>query len=208
MDEEFFEEENLFEVEPEVEVHASNIEHGETRNRLAVQMLKKVRDSITHVVQLLEAGDTTRATRQLVDLVTHDASVTRDLQMKTGSRVIEGVFDGIMMIGSDGARYQVPANYASKSRLVEGDMLKLIIQPNGTNVFKQIGPVERQRIVGKLHLDPSTQEHVVACEDRVYKVLAASVTYYRGMPGDEVVILVARDGNSGWAAVENIVSGK
>ncbi len=202
------EDENLFEMEPEVEVHANQIEHAQTRDQLAVQMLKKVRDSITHVVALLEAGDTARATRQLVDLVTHDVAVTRELQMKTGSRVVEGVFDGVSMIGSDGTRYQVPVNYASKSRLVEGDILKLTIQPSGTSVFKQIGPVERQRLVGKLSFNASTQEHVVACDDRVYKVLAASVTYYRGAPGDEVVILVARNGNSAWAAVENIVGGK
>lgn len=196
---------DFFENEPEVDTHANAIEYGDARNQLAVQILKKMRESITHVIQLLETGDTTRATRQLVDLVTHTQDARGSFELKTGSRVVEGVFDGVSMVGSDGARYEVPQNYASKSRLVEGDMLKLTIQPDGTYVFKQIGPVERQRLVGRLHVDPSTQEHVVHSENQVYKVLTASVTYYKGVPGDEVVIIVPRDGNSGWAAVENIV---
>lgn len=196
---------DFFENEPEVDTHANAIEFGDARNQLAVQILKKMRESITHVIQLLETGDTTRATRQLVDLVTQTNGTRESFELKTGSRVVEGVFDGVSMVGSDGARYEVSQNYASKSRLVEGDMLKLTIQPDGTYVFKQIGPVERQRLVGRLHVDPSTQEHVVHSENQVYKVLTASVTYYKGVPGDEVVIIVPRDGNSGWAAVENIV---
>src|SRR5471030_2263459 len=39
--------------------------------------------------------------------------------------VIEGTFDGQIMIATDGKQYPVPANYASKSKLVEGDVLKL-----------------------------------------------------------------------------------
>ena len=40
-------------------------------------------------------------------------------------KVIEGIFDGQIMIGPDGKNYPVPANYASKSKLVEGDIMKL-----------------------------------------------------------------------------------
>ena len=202
-----FEDEIVFDNEPEAHAHANRLEYSEARNQLAVQMLKKMRDSITHVIQLLETGDTTRATRQLVDLVTHDKTIQASAESRTGARIIEGVFDGAHMVGSDGARYEVPHNYCSKSRLVEGDMLKLTIRPDGTYLFKQIGPIERQRLIGTLKLDPSTQEHVVHTDDQVYKVLTASVTYYKGAPGDEVVILVPRDGNSQWGAVENIVNG-
>ena len=46
-------------------------------------------------------------------------------------KIIEGVFDGQTMIGPDGKNYPVPANYASKSKLVEGDILKLTINDDG-----------------------------------------------------------------------------
>jgi len=196
----------FFELEPEVESHANQFEHTQTRDRLAVQMLKKMRDSLTHVIALLEEGDTARATRQLVDLVTHNASVHRELESTLGSRVLEGMFDGVSMIGPDSQRHLVPENYASKSRLVEGDILKLTIQPSGTQVFKQIRPIERQRVVGRLAVEPNTQEHIVTCNDQVYKVLSASVSYFRGVPGDEVTILIPREGKACWAAVENIAN--
>ncbi|MBU1146566.1 hypothetical protein KKD80_03410, partial [Patescibacteria group bacterium] len=43
---------------------------------------------------------------------------------ESGERIMEGVFNGQNMIGADGKEYLVPANYASKSKLVEGDILK------------------------------------------------------------------------------------
>ncbi len=119
-------------------------------------------------------------------------------------KIIEGVFDGENMIGPDGKQYSIPANYASKSKLVEGDILKLTITNNGTFIYKQIGPIERCRIVGKLEKEVNNDFYAIA-DGRKWRVLTASVTYYKGEVGDEVVILVPKSGESNWAAVENIV---
>ncbi|MFA4941639.1 MAG: hypothetical protein WC582_03540 [Patescibacteria group bacterium] len=119
-------------------------------------------------------------------------------------KIIEGVFDGENMIGPDGKQYSVPANYASKSKLVEGDILKLTITPKGTFVYKQIGPIERVRIVGNLEKEGSG-DFLVRSEGRQWRVLPASVTYFKGNPGDETIILIPKSGESKWAAVENIV---
>ena len=67
-----------------------------------------------------------------------------------GGKIIEGVFDGQMMLGPDGKSYPIPANYASKSKLVEGDILKLTIADDGSFIYKQIGPVERRQVIGKV----------------------------------------------------------
>lgn len=198
--------EDFFETEPEPQVHADLVEYTELRHQLAMQMLKKVRDSISQVIQLLETGDTTRATKQLVEIVADARSAQATYESVTGSKTIEGVFQGLYMIGEDGVHYEVPHNYASKSRLLEGDVLKLTIAADGSHLFKQIGPVDRHRLVGKLKLDASTNEPVVHAEDRVYKVLAASVSYHKGVPGDEVVILIPRGGAHEWAALERIVN--
>lgn len=120
------------------------------------------------------------------------------------SRIIEGVFDGENMIGPDGKQYSVPANYASKSKLIEGDILKLTITPTGTFMYKQIGPIDRIRVVGVLEQADNGSFTVVNGSKR-WKVLTASVTYYKGQDNDEVVILVPKVGESNWAAVENIV---
>jgi len=119
-------------------------------------------------------------------------------------RTIEGVFDGENMIGPDGKQYSVPANYASKSKLVEGDILKLTITGNGTFVYKQIGPIERARVVGVLERS-AAGEYLALSDGKRWRLLTASVTYYKGEPGDEVVVLVPKNGESKWAAVENIV---
>ena len=200
------EDKHVFEAEPDAVVHANQREHGDTRNRLALQMLKQTRDSLSHVIQLLEEGDTAHATRHLIDFVSQKKMVVAEMESEAGMRMIEGVFDGQGMVGADGGCYDVPENYASKSKLVEGDMLKLIVKPDGRYVFKQIGPVERRRLTGRLGLDVSTQESIVQVGQEVYKVLVASVSYFKGISGDEVVILVPRGGSSVWAAIERINS--
>jgi len=126
-------------------------------------------------------------------------------EKETGQgRIIEGVFDGEKMIGPDGKQYSIPANYASKSKLIEGDILKLTISPSGTFIYKQIGPIERKRVIAVLEQDEASNFYALA-DGKKWKVLTASVTYYKGSNGDEVVILVPKTGESQWAAVENIV---
>lgn len=121
-------------------------------------------------------------------------------------RVVEGVFSGEAMVGPDGETYSVPPNYASKSKLVEGDLLKLTISPSGSFIYKQISPVERKRVVGELVYDQTAGQFNAFAEGRSYKLLTAAVTFYKGKSGDEVVILVPEDGQSSWAAVENIIN--
>ncbi|MBU0597622.1 hypothetical protein KKF61_01345, partial [Patescibacteria group bacterium] len=120
-------------------------------------------------------------------------------------KIIEGIFDGQNMIGPDGKQYSIPANYASKSKLVVGDTLKLTIKEDGTFLYKQIGPVDRNRLVGVLAKDDITDEYRVVVGEQAFKVLLASVTYFKGDAGDEVVILVPKGKEVEWAAVENII---
>lgn len=121
--------------------------------------------------------------------------------------VIEGVFDGQNMVGPDGKVYTVPANYASKSKLVEGDLMKLTIKKDGTFLYKQIGPIERMRQLGHLVKDEEFGVwRAMTTAGRSYRLLTASVTYFKGQAGDVVTILVPKDGDSRWGAVENIVA--
>ena len=120
-------------------------------------------------------------------------------------RIIEGVFNGEKMVGGDGTEYLVPANYASKSKLVEGDMLKLTITKNGSFIYKQIGPVERIQKITTLVRDENTNTWYAVDGAKRWKLLTASVTYFHGDAGDEIVILIPRDGTTRWASVENII---
>lgn len=127
------------------------------------------------------------------------------LSVSAGGKIIEGVFDGHNMVGPDGKQYPVPANYASKSKLVTGDVLKLTIAEDGSFIYKQIEPVERKKILGVLTADERGDFRVVA-DGRTYKVLLASLTYFKAEAGDEVTIVVpAENGDVEWAAVENVI---
>jgi len=118
-------------------------------------------------------------------------------------KIVEGIFDGQKMIGPDKEEYPIPANYASKSKLVPGDVLKLTVTHDGSFIYKQIGPCERDRVKGPL-IEEDGQYKVIA-NGRAYKILLASVTFYRAEAGDEVILLVPEGGDSEWGAVDNVV---
>lgn len=122
------------------------------------------------------------------------------------AKIVEGVFDGEAMVASGGKRYPVPPNYASKSKLVAGDVMKLTIGKDGTFIFKQIGPVERKKMIGKLQ--EANGRYEVVANGKRYSVLLASITYFRARPGDELTIIVPKHEESNFAAVENVVSAK
>lgn len=126
------------------------------------------------------------------------------LSVTGGGKVIEGVFDGQNMIGPDGKQYPVPANYASKSKLVEGDVLKLTIADDGSFIYKQIGPIERKKVLGILMQDERSDFRVLA-DGKPYRVLLASLTYFKAEPGDEVTIILPEGKEATWAAVENVI---
>ena len=105
------------------------------------------------------------------------------------------------MVGPDGKNYPVPANYASKSKLVEGDILKLTIASDGGFIYKQIGTVSRKQIIGTLVQHDGA--YYVEAQGKEYRILLASVTYFRINVGDQVTIIVPEDNpDASWAAVE------
>ena len=119
------------------------------------------------------------------------------------SQIIEGTFDGEKMISLDGKNYPVPPNYASKSKLVEGDLLKLSVTEGGLFLYKQISPIERRQIIGIVMTDENERYYVLA-EGKKYKVLLASLTYFKAKKGDEVTLVVPKEKISEWAAIEGV----
>jgi len=118
-------------------------------------------------------------------------------------RVIEGVFDGQNMVDKKGAVHPVPANYASKSKLIPGDVLKLTVTDEGKFLYKQIGPVERRTVIGPLvH---NNGQYQVLGEGKAFNVLLASVTYFRASVGDEVTLIIPMGEDTEWGAIEAIL---
>jgi len=166
-----------------------------------LQKIAAIREMISNAERTIASA---RAMLAQIEGVAPKKAAPKIVASDEEGEIIEGVFDGQVMIGTDGKQYPVPANYASKSKLVEGDMLKLTITPDGSFVYKQIGPVERKRVIGIVSQD-DLGNYVVIAEGKAYRVLLASVTYFKAEPGDEVTIVVPRDSETVWAAIENLV---
>ncbi len=121
-------------------------------------------------------------------------------------KTLEGYFSGEKMIGDDGNDYNVPPNYASKSKLVTGDRMKLIITPHGAFIYKQIGPIERKRVIGSLNFNVEHNRWTVQCPEAIYRVLPASISFYKGKPGDEVILFVPEHTPAEWGAVDQLIA--
>jgi hypothetical protein len=155
--------------------------------------------------KLIETAETNLAgAKELLGSLVGDSDEGQVIpsEMPTG-KVIEGQFDGQNMVGPDGKNYPVPANYASKSKLVQGDTLKLTIGDDGSFIYKQIGPIERKKLIGNLSLKDG--QYFVEAGGKDYRVLFASVTYFKAQPGDQVTIVIPDEGDSDWAAVEAVI---
>jgi hypothetical protein len=158
---------------------------------------------VKRLKSLIQDAETNLAAAKelLISLVGDDPVVQKAALDEVAGKVIEGVFDGQAMIGPDGKTYPVPANYASKSKLVEGDILKLTIADDGGFLYKQIGPVPRKQIIGTLVQHDGA--YYVETNGREYRILLASVTYFKANVGDQVTIIVPEDNpDAVWAAVE------
>lgn len=169
-----------------------------TMSELPEKQVKRLRSLIQEAETNLAA-----AKELLISIVGDDGKVVtpRSSTEEMSGKIIEGVFDGQVMIGPDGKNYPVPANYASKSKLVEGDILKLTIADDGGFIYKQIGPVARKQIIGTLVQHDGA--YYVEANGREYRILLASVTYFRINEGDQVTIIVPEDNpEAAWAAVE------
>ena len=160
---------------------------------------------VKRLKSLIQDAETNLAAAKelLISIIGDDGSsiTPRSSTEEVTGKVVEGIFDGQKMAGPDGKEYPVPANYASKSKLVEGDILKLTIADDGGFIYKQIGPIERKQIIGTLVQHDGA--YYVEASGKEYRILLASVTYFRLNIADQVTIIVPADNpDAEWAAVE------
>jgi hypothetical protein len=126
--------------------------------------------------------------------------------------VVEGNYDGEHMLSDDGQVYTVPANYASKTKLVIGDRMKRVLTDNYREIYKVIQKAPSKRVVGTFSLDQSG-EFIVLVDSIPHpiKVLKASITFaikHQNLKsGDTVALLVPQNGGSSpiWGAFDTVV---
>ncbi len=143
--------------------------------------------------------------KPLPALEDEDVSATAGLHVyKHGkSQVIEGIFNGKDMIGVDKKTYPVPANYASKSKIVEGSKLKVTIKGDGSFQYKIIDEIPYDTTTGTIIKDGD--HFVIICQSGIYQVIPASVTYLQARVGDRVSIRIPHGIKATYATIDALV---
>jgi len=185
--------------------------------------MTKQNDQLSTLEQLLQKMETdlARARRMLAKLqdkevVPGDKSEKLDTDLLSENlssyeeddniQVVEGVYDGYFMVGADKKKYPVPMNYASKSKLIPGDILKLRIMSDGKLLYKLIGQANKKYIKATLSKTDDNNKFTAITDDgQVFFLNQAAVTYFKGQTGDELSIIVNADGLGNFAAIEALI---
>ncbi len=121
-------------------------------------------------------------------------------EMYKGMPGVSGYFDGVYLIGEDGSKYEVPANYAAKSRIVFGDTLKMI-EEDGKKLFKQIDKVPRKRLEGIL--SKKEGKWYFLSDGGTYKVSDIAAEFHKAELNDKAVAYVPENAlNATYAALD------
>jgi len=119
------------------------------------------------------------------------------------SKIIEWVFTGEDMLWVDNNNYIVPVNYASKSKLVQWDRMKLTIEPSGKMLYKQIKQIDRDTKVGLLTQDK--WKYQVVSDGETFDVLTAAVTHFKAEIWDNVTVLIPAWKQATFWAIEAVM---
>lgn len=185
--------------------------------------MTKQNDQLAALEQLLQKmeADFARARRLLAKLqskeysledsptevdTTHLPSHLTSYEEDENVQVIEGVYDGYFMVGVDKKKYPVPMNYASKSKLIPWDILKLRIMSDGKLLYKMIWQANRTYIKATLSKTDDNNKFTAITDDgQIYFLNQAAVTYFKGQTGDELSIIINGDGLGNFAAIEALI---
>lgn len=120
------------------------------------------------------------------------------------NKVIEWVFTGSDMLWADWNKYPIPANYSSKSKLVQWDRMKLTIDGFWKMTYKQIIPIERE-IKSWLVIKDKDKYQVVA-DWKTYDLLTAAVTHFKVNIWDKISVIIPAWKAATFAAIEAVIN--
>lgn len=143
------------------------------------QSVENIKKELDNLVRLVENGSTGTAT-----------GAANQVAQSSDEVIGTGQYDGFYVTTEDGQKHEVPPTYASKSRVVFGDTLKIL--KNGDRVyFEHLNKVPRKELSGILTKKEGSWHFL--SHSGVYKVLDVAVEYYKGKELDEAIALVPED---------------
>ena len=180
----------------------------ETKIKQLVELIKSASISLSSAKDILQE----LTWEDFSDIITssHKLSASK-LASKEGSdwwddddsRIVEWIFDWERMIDAEWFSHPIPANYISKSKLVEWDWLKLTIVDDWRFLYKQIKPVPRRHISWTLSRE--WDQFFVIANWKRYKVILAAITYFKASVWDRLSVIVPDSDECTWAAMDAII---
>lgn len=167
-------------------------------------LLQKIETEVKRarlMIQQIEWGNEISIKEVSLDDIATKLETHDDAEQK----IVEWVYDGYFMVWSDKKKYPVPMNYASKSKLIPWDVLKLRVMDDGKLIYKLIGQANRKFIRATLTKTDDNKFTAIADEGQVYYLNQAAVTYFKWNTGDELAIIVNADGIGSFAAIEALI---
>ena len=108
-------------------------------------------------------------------------------------------------ISESGSMVQVPWNYTSKSRILDGSEMILRINERGYFLFKITKPPEIRKHFAKVVSDRGRLvAETVDTKERLL-LIDVSVRFYQLQEGDEIVVSRRADGTGQYCAIELVV---
>lgn len=176
------------------------------QNQDIAQALNNVKYHIEIALNLLTQQDQTQPTIQApaqqpnTNQQQPPTQNIHHIQPQQGTE-IEGVFDGLHMIGADGKSYFVSPLYAAQFKIIEGDMMKLIITKLGAYIYNITNKTPRKQLSGTLILDPQTNMYTVTVDNHTYQIHKQTVSCAQAKPNNHINIIVPLDSPSTWATI-------
>jgi len=174
---------------------------NKNKQKLARQLLDEIIDNLRALRALIFEND---IDENSIQSEIKNISTISNLISNCDGEIIHGFFNGEHMSSeTDNKTFNIPANYASKSKLVFGDKLKLTILPDGSFIYKQIGPVERIALIGDVINNDNGLG--IRANGKIFNVLKASLTFFKVKEGDRVTVLTPKNDETDWATIDNII---
>lgn len=169
------------------------------------QKIKALRDLIHSAQNSIHSAKKILNSILWEDLDGPDFDNTTGLSSYTSGseKVVEWVFTGESMLGSDGNIYPIPQNYASKSLLVQGSKIKAVITPSGKIIYKIIGEIPYETKIGLI--TKNGEKYQITTDTKTYNVLLAAITFHQCNVGDSVTIRVPEWKDATYAVIDTVI---
>jgi len=167
-------------------------------------LLQKIETEIKRarlMIQQIEWGENI----DLKEISLEDIAQKLEIHTDEEQKIVEWVYDGYFMVWSDKKKYPVPMNYASKSKLIPGDVLKLRVMDDWKLIYKLIWQANRKFIRATLTKTDDNKFTAIGDEGNVYFLNQAAVTYFKWKTGDELSIIVNAEWIWNFAAIEALI---